>query len=649
MKTRQLLILTIIVQFFTFFETNAQTLNPANGAYWGLTGNSGTNSTTNFIGTTDQSPLKFKMNNANSGLINFENTSFGYSSFYNLSTQIYGITAFGNSALTNNDSGERNSAFGSNSLSSNTSGMGNSGFGFDSMKNNLSGDYNSALGSIALYSNNSGSHNSAFGFMSLYGNETGDENSSFGAVSLEGNIGGERNCAFGSASLNDNTYGDSNVAIGYASLNHNIVGNNNTAVGSGAGWRNESGNNNLFLGNYANYPGTSTSLSNQLVVETNQNENTYPLIYGSFSENTLRFNGGVEINNISNTSDPNTPTAAHQTAGLRLLSIPNSSSSSFLTTNASGDVILQNLPVETDNSAWKLGGNSLTALKSIGTTTAFDLPFITGNATGSSEKMRLTRTTGRLGIGTNAPTTRLQITSENPNDSGLRFTNLTSAFVPPSSSTKFLTVNASGVVVLQNLPAGPSGTVSIADGINTTVTGTGVSPTPYVINATNIYTDDGRLTGNRTVLMNNNRLMFNTATDGRIYIGNTLDVNNNLNFPTSTGNYKLYVEGGILTEKVKVALRDTNNWADHVFAPDYKLKPLNEVETYIKENKHLPGISSANELMKEGLDLADMQAKQMEKIEELTLYAIEQNKQIEKQNKDIEELKAIVKTLLEKK
>lgn len=109
------------------------------------------------------------------------------------------------------------------------------------------------------------------------------------------------------------------------------------------------------------------------------------------------------------------------------------------------------------------------------------------------------------------------------------------------------------------------------------------------------------------------------------------------------------VEGGILTEKVKVALRSTANWADYVFANDYKLQPLKEVETFINENKHLPGVSSADELVKNGLDLADMQAKQMEKIEELTLYAIEQNKQIEMQNKDIQELKMQVKLLLEKK
>jgi hypothetical protein len=69
------------------------------------------------------------------------------------------------------------------------------------------------------------------------------------------------------------------------------------------------------------------------------------------------------------------------------------------------------------------------------------------------------------------------------------------------------------------------------------------------------------------------------------------------------------------------------------------------VEEYIAANKHLPGVDSAIELSKNGLDLAEMQAKHMAKIEEMMLYIIEQNKTIEKNIKDIEELKKQVKVL----
>ena len=145
--------------------------------------------------------------------------------------------------------------------------------------------------------------------------------------------------------------------------------------------------------------------------------------------------------------------------------------------------------------------------------------------------------------------------------------------------------------------------------------------------------------------MNNSNIWFNgssSESNGKIYIGS------NATYPNVTGNYKLYVEGGILTEKVKVAMRSTANWADYVFEKNYDLMPLKKVEEYINKNKHLPGIVSAEELSKKGLDLAEMQAKQMEKIEELTLYIIEQNKKLEKQNNEIEELKIQMKALIEK-
>ena len=67
-----------------------------------------------------------------------------------------------------------------------------------------------------------------------------------------------------------------------------------------------------------------------------------------------------------------------------------------------------------------------------------------------------------------------------------------------------------------------------------------------------------------------------------------------------------------------------------MFAPGYELKPLAEVESFIAENKHLPGIPSADEIEKEGLDLADMLSKQMAKIEELTLHTIALSKRLEK-------------------
>ena len=79
-------------------------------------------------------------------------------------------------------------------------------------------------------------------------------------------------------------------------------------------------------------------------------------------------------------------------------------------------------------------------------------------------------------------------------------------------------------------------------------------------------------------------------------------------------------------------------WADYVFKKDYKLMPLEELEKFVATNNHLPNIPSAQEVTQKGLDLGSVQAKQMEKIEELTLYIIELNKKIETQDKRIAEL-----------
>lgn len=104
--------------------------------------------------------------------------------------------------------------------------------------------------------------------------------------------------------------------------------------------------------------------------------------------------------------------------------------------------------------------------------------------------------------------------------------------------------------------------------------------------------------------------------------------------------YRLYVEKGILTERLKVALRCTADWADYVFEPGYQLTPLEEVEQFTKVNKHLPGVPSAEQLLKNGgVDVNEMLAKQMEKIEELTLYVIQMNKENKELKAEVEKLK----------
>lgn len=103
--------------------------------------------------------------------------------------------------------------------------------------------------------------------------------------------------------------------------------------------------------------------------------------------------------------------------------------------------------------------------------------------------------------------------------------------------------------------------------------------------------------------------------------------------------YNLYVSEGILTEQVKVALKNTEDWADHVFSKKHRLMPLQKVEDYIKKYQHLPNIPSAAEMVISGNDLHQTDTKLLEKIEELTLYMIELKKENQQMKQEIESLK----------
>jgi hypothetical protein len=138
--------------------------------------------------------------------------------------------------------------------------------------------------------------------------------------------------------------------------------------------------------------------------------------------------------------------------------------------------------------------------------------------------------------------------------------------------------------------------------------------------------------------------IFSARENGRILMGINA-YNSSLASCSDCVNYRLFVKDGIKTEKVKVDIASANGWADYVFKKDYKLNSLESVEKHIEEKGHLPNIPSAEEVVKNGINLGEMDAKLLEKIEELTLYVIQLNKDFKQLGEENKELKKTIELL----
>ncbi|MCA0365888.1 MAG: hypothetical protein LCH67_17745 [Bacteroidetes bacterium] len=144
----------------------------------------------------------------------------------------------------------------------------------------------------------------------------------------------------------------------------------------------------------------------------------------------------------------------------------------------------------------------------------------------------------------------------------------------------------------------------------------------------------------------NKNLKINTGATTSTTVGFLAVGNFDAAFTMPTANsYRLIVQDGIITEKVKVALRTTADWADYVFEPEYQksMMSLEQVEKFAKENKHLPNVPSAQQLKDNGMDVGETSKMFMEKIEELTLYMIELNKEVKVLKAENEKLKSQLK------
>ena len=218
-------------------------------------------------------------------------------------------------------------------------------------------------------------------------------------------------------------------------------------------------------------------------------------------------------------------------------------------------------------------------------------------ATGAANNYALITGTGNVGIGRNNPMVKLDIAS---NSFGLPATS-------GSTPNGFLRIGYTqrswgGTEILSGII--DSGTFDYAGYIQAK------NPIDY--------------SHNRTFLIN--------PQGGNVGIGTT-----------NPNGWKLAVNGNIRAKEIKVE----TDWSDFVFENDYTLPTLQEVENHIKEKGHLKDIPSAKEVEKNGIFLGEMDSKLLQKIEELTLYTIQQEKKIKEQAEKIENLESLNKKLLD--
>jgi|GEM_PF-4227925 hypothetical protein len=176
-----------------------------------------------------------------------------------------------------------------------------------------------------------------------------------------------------------------------------------------------------------------------------------------------------------------------------------------------------------------------------------------------------------------------------------------------------------------------------------TVSGKNMTATENISAGQNI-TASQNITATGNLIGANLNVSTNATIGGDVGVSQNLNVGNRVtiglqNTTTIPNGYRLYVAEGILTERVKVAIQNSSNWADYVFQPDYQLRPLSEVAQFIEQNGHLPGVPSAQEVAQQGIDVAAMDAKLLEKIEELTLYLLQMKKENEDLRKELETVK----------
>jgi hypothetical protein len=269
------------------------------------------------------------------------------------------------------------------------------------------------------------------------------------------------------------------------------------------------------------------------------------------------------------------------------------------------------------------------------------------------ERMRIA-SNGNVGIGTTTPFDKLSVVGKQ----GLGIPGSSSGQLSfyPNNGSSWFHIDHRNDNTLRFSQGGTVGGTDIMTIVNNGNVGIGTTAPGRTLDVAGVISNgggefilgnrDGRNQGsiihNRALVhsdwgIGNDNLVINYEGDfeGGISLqGSKVVIDGNVGIGTTTpGSFKLAVEGKIWAKEVQVAL--TNPGPDYVFEPTYNLKPLSEIETYIKANKHLPEVPSAKEMEANGVQLGEMNMLLLKKVEELTLYVIELKKENERQNEII--------------
>ncbi|MCS7074130.1 MAG: tail fiber domain-containing protein, partial [Bacteroidia bacterium] len=349
---------------YYYYDGSSWTMIAAGSAGWSLTGNTGTVDGTHFIGTTDNVPLNFRVNNLRSGRIgrvgdastffgyqagenddatNNQNTFFGFQAG-RATTTGNNNTANGYNALLNNTTASFNTAIGNNALLTQSFNNGgttwnsfNVAIGADALFSNqpnatTNGIFNTAVGSFAARANTIGHSNISIGYQSLFSNTTASFNIAIGRNALftqsfsnSGAVWSSHNIAIGFNALQNNqptttTNGNFNLAIGSSAPQTNTTGFNNVAIGNNALLSNTTGSSNTAIGSGADVGATgltnataiganaTVTASNSLVLGNGANVgigNSAPT-YNLSVNGTVQTGPGTAINLFRRTTTPAT-------------------------------------------------------------------------------------------------------------------------------------------------------------------------------------------------------------------------------------------------------------------------------------------------------------------------------------------------------